>query len=363
VADSLKDPDADLRIGLLVEKLEFAAGSERVATLDAQRLAEDFLGDSIYSNIVALGCAWQRALVPVSHAALMRAIELNGVAVDANKRAFAIGRLHAADPAACAALLQEHTPAVVADESLDALIAGAVARLGAYQSPAYAQRFVALVEAVREREQGIAGHADALPLSAAVARNMLKLMTYKDEYEVARLYTDGEFERHLKQQFEGDYALEFYLAPPALARPRDGRPPAKKRFGPWMFHVLKLLARGRVLRGTPFDPFGRTAERRMERRLMADYEARIRGLIARLPHADIDLCIAIAQIPQTVRGFGHVKIANLALARVCEAELLHRLDPRTYPRPKAPAVAGQLRGIPVVAAGTQAPTGGARPPL
>jgi len=355
VADSLKDPDADLRIALLVEKLEFAAGRERVATLDAQTLAEDFLGDSIYSNIVALGCAWQRALVPVSHAALMRAIELNGVAVENNKRAFALGRLHAADPAACDALLQEHTPAVAADESLDALIARAVERLSAYQSSAYAERFVALVQAVRERESAVAGGADALPLSIAVARNMLKLMTYKDEYEVARLYTNGEFEQHLKQQFEGDYALEFYMAPPALAQPRNGHTPKKMRFGGWMFNALKLLAHGRVLRGTPFDPFGQTAERRMERRLVDDYEARIRELVARLDRANIGLGTAIAQIPQTVRGFGHVKIANLALARVREAELLHRLDPQTYPRPQTAAVAGQLRGIPVVAEKQTAP--------
>jgi indolepyruvate ferredoxin oxidoreductase len=182
---------------------------------------------------------------------------------------------------------------------------------------------------------------------------MRKLMAYKDEYEVARLYTDGDFEKKLHEQFEGeDLKLEFYMAPPALVKPGAGRAaaPKKVRFGAWLFPVLKVLARGKALRGTRFDPFGRTDERRLERRLVDEYEARIDELLTSLTAAKLPVAVAIANVPASIRGYGHVKQASLAIARARERELLSRFDPERYPRPTGTAVAGQFRGIPVTSA-------------
>ncbi len=178
-------------------------------------------------------------------------------------------------------------------------------------------------------------------------------MAYKDEYEVARLYTDGVFAKELAEHFEGDdLRLEFYMAPPALVKPKGGRAatPKKVRFGPWLLPMLKLLARGKGLRGTPFDPFGRTEERRLERRLIAEYEARVDELGRGLSADNVAVAAAIANVPASIRGYGHVKLASLAIARARESELLNRFDPERYPRPTGPAVAGQFRGIPVSSA-------------
>ena len=356
VAESLSNPDASLKVDALLEKIAFAAGEAQVETMDAQALAEEFLGDSIVSNIIAMGYAWQRGLVPVGLAAMTRAIELNGVAVENNLRAFALGRLAAADPAATRELLHEPDPAVHAPETLDALVDRSAAFLSAYQSPRYAERYRARVAAVRKREEALGG--GALPLSRAVAENLRKLMAYKDEYEVARLYTDGEFEKKLHEQFEGegggsDLALEFYMAPPVLMKPKSGaaaRAPRKVRFGPWLFPALRILARGKALRGTAFDPFGRTEERRLERRLITEYEARVDELLAGLDAKTLPVAVAIAEVPRSIRGYGHVKLASLAIARARERELLSRFDPVRYPKPVGPAVAGQFRGIPVTSA-------------
>ncbi|HEX2542544.1 MAG TPA: indolepyruvate ferredoxin oxidoreductase family protein [Caldimonas sp.] len=353
VAESLSNPDASLRVDALLEKIEFAAGAERVETMDAQSLAEDFLGDTIASNIIAMGMAWQRGLVPVGLAAIQRAIELNGVAVATNQLAFSLGRLAAADPRGARALLDEPGPAEPRGESLDELIERSSAFLAAYQSEAYAQRYRALVARVRARESALAAFGADLPLTRAVAEQMRKLMAYKDEYEVARLYTDGDFEKKLHEQFEGEaIRLEFYMAPPALVKPRGGRAPAPKkvRFGPWLFPLLKVLARGKALRGTPFDPFGRSDERRLERRLIDEYETRIDELLAGLSVEKLAVATAIAAVPASIRGYGHVKQASLAIARARERELLSRFDPDRYPRPTGTAVAGQFRGIPVTSA-------------
>jgi len=174
-------------------------------------------------------------------------------------------------------------------------------------------------------------------------------MAYKDEYEVARLYTDGTFERELADVFEGDPAIEFYMAPPALVKPtgKGARTPRKVRFGGWMWPLLRALRHGKRLRGTPFDPFGRTEERRLERRLVGDYEARVDELLAGLTPVNAALATAIANVPASIRGYGHVKLASLAIARARERELLSRFDPARYPKPDGPVVAGQFRGIPV----------------
>ena len=353
VAESLSNPDASLKVEALLEKVEFAAGAERVETMDAQTLAEEFLGDSIVSNIVAMGYAWQRGLVPVGLAAMQRAIELNGVAVESNKAAFSLGRLAAADPAACRELLHEPDPASRHAETIDELIERSARFLAGYQDAAYAERYRRQVATVRAREEAVSGAASGLPLTRAVATQLRKLMAYKDEYEVARLYTDGEFEKRLAEQFEGKPTLEFYMAPPALVKPKGegaAAAPKKRRFGPWMLPLLKVLARGKALRGTPFDPFGRTEERKLERGLIAEYEARVAELLAGLTPEKPAVAVAIANVPGSIRGYGHVKLASLAIARAREKELLNRFDPERYPRPAGPAVAGQFRGIPVTSA-------------
>ena len=349
VAESLRNPDASLKVPALLEKLRFAAGADRVETLDAQALAEAFLGDSIYSNIVALGYAWQRGLVPVSLPALLRAVELNRVAVENNKLALAIGRLAAGEPQRLASLLSALADAAAANESLDGVIARGVSHLTAYQDAAYAKRYADLVARVRERESALGADA-SLPFTRAVAQSLLKLMAYKDEYEVARLYTDGEFLKNLDEQFEGDVQLEFYMAPPVLSRAKQGQAPKKVRFGSWMLPALRVLALGRRLRGTAFDVFGRTDERRMERELIESYVQRVESLLPALSAEKLKVAGEIAALPMTMRGFGHVKLANVALARVREAELLHRFDPQAYPQPERRAQAGQIRGIRVTAA-------------
>jgi indolepyruvate ferredoxin oxidoreductase len=348
VAESLHHPDASLRKPQLLEKLRFASGEQILQTLDAQALAESFLGDSIASNMVCLGYAWQCGVIPVSLGALLRAIELNGVAVEGNKVAFSLGRLAAADPAALDQLLAPQAALDAQSEALDDLVQHGVAHLTGYQNAAYSKRYADFVAKVRAREQQLAADPE-LPLTRAVARSLLKLMSYKDEYEVARLYTDGTFKQNLAQQFEGDFKLEFYMAPPFLARSKNGRPPKKLRLGSWLLPTMRLLAQGRVLRGTMFDLFGKTAERRLERRLIEDYMQRVESLLPLLDAERLKLATELAALPLSMRGFGHIKIANVALARAREAEMLHRLDPAAYPRPTAAPVAGQIRGIAITA--------------
>jgi indolepyruvate ferredoxin oxidoreductase len=269
--------------------------------------------------------------------------------VDPNKLAFSLGRLAAADANAIQALLRGDSLAAPAPDTLDAIVARGIAHLTGYQDAAYARRYADFVARVREREQALRAGA-GLPFTRTVAQGLLKLMAYKDEYEVARLYTDGEFTRTLRQQFEGDVALEFYMAPPVISRTKDGQAPRKVRLGGWMMPVMKLLAQGRRLRGSALDVFGRSAERRMERGLIESYRARIGALLPALDAQRLKTATEIAALPLQMRGFGHVKLANVALARVREAELLHRFDPATYPRPAASREAGQIRGIRVTTA-------------
>ncbi len=344
VAESLRNPDANLKTAGLLAKLSFAAGEDRVETFDAQRLAEDFLGDTVTANVLAMGYAWQRGLVPISLAAMQRAIELNGVAVPANQAAFSLGRLAAADPGACVALLGDALrPEAAHVESLDELMAHGMSQLTAYQNAAYAARYAALVREAHAREQAVAPSSEAF--TRAVARSLLKLMAYKDEYEVARLYTDPAFKQSLAQQFDGDLRLSFYMAPPVLTRAKNGQAPRKIELGSWMLPAMRWLAKGKVLRGGVFDIFGRTEERRMERELITQYEARVRELLPQLTADRIKLATDIAAVPMSMRGFGHVKHANVLLARVRETELLYRFNPEHYPAPPRQPKAGQLKGI------------------
>ncbi|WP_028996262.1 indolepyruvate ferredoxin oxidoreductase family protein [Azohydromonas australica] len=348
VDEYLRNPDASLRVPQLLQKFHFAAGEELTETLDAQALCETFMGDTVAANILVLGYAWQRGLVPVSLEALRRAIELNGVAVQANELAFSLGRLAAGDPRALLALGNAAVETPPAEEPLEALRARGIELLTAWQNAAWARRYASLVDEAAARERALGADA-SLPFSRAVARSLLKLMAYKDEYEVARLFADGSFERRLRQQFEGDFKLQFHMAPPLLARERDGRPPCKWTLGPWLLPLLRVLAHGKVLRGTVLDPFGATAERRLERELIASYEQRVRELLPLLSAEKLPLAVEIARVPLSMRGYGHVKAAAVAQARLREAELLYRFDPAHHPRPAASRAAGQIRGIRVTA--------------
>lgn len=323
------DPEADLHVDALLEKIRHAAGPEQVRTCDAQALAERLLGDTVGANMLLLGHAWQLGLVPVSQAALKRAIELNGVAVETNLLAFGIGRLvavdlHALDRLVGASLMGE---AVLGhkDEPLAAVVERQVAHLTAYQGKTLAQRYLKLVEAVEQAERAIVGPTAPLRLTVTVAQVHARLLAVKDEYEVARLYTDGAFEQSLAQQFEGDFRLRFHLAPPLLARPGANGRPRKLSFGPRLMPVLRLLAKARGLRGTVFDPFGRTEERRMERELAQDHAALVSAILSRLSMSTLDEAVELAALAGDIRGFGPVKLASLRQIKARERDLAHRL--------------------------------------
>jgi indolepyruvate ferredoxin oxidoreductase len=311
-------PASDLR-SLIVE----ATGADSTDFIDATRIATALLGDSIATNLFMLGLAYQRGLVPVSGAAIDRAIELNSVAVAFNREAFLWGRLAAHRRAEVEAEAAPRQP--IAAETLSTTLEEAISRrvgfLTRYQNTAYAARYEKLVRAVESAEHAKVKGSSAL--ADAVARSLFKLMAYKDEYEVARLYTDDEFKKRLNAQFEGDFHLEFHLAPPLVAE-RDQRTGhlRKRAYGPWLMRAFAVLAKLKGLRGTPFDIFGYSEERRIERSLIGDYEALVAELIAGLTPANHAIAIALAKLPERIRGYGHIKEANLKTAKAEEARLL-----------------------------------------
>jgi indolepyruvate ferredoxin oxidoreductase len=328
------NPDIDFRTRRLREIVREAAGDNLTDFVPATELATALVGDSIATNVFMMGYAYQRGLLPVGAEAIDKAIELNGVAVAANRRTFALGRLAAHDRKRVeAAAGTAATPEAEAPQSLDDLVERRVAFLTGYQDRAYAERYLAAVDRVeaaeRERAPGMRG------LAEAAARNLFKLMAYKDEYEVARLYTDGDFEKKLRRQFEGELKLKFHLAPPLLARrhPETGQL-VKREFGPWVFQAFKLLAGLKRLRGTAFDVFGLTAERRRERQLIEEYRAVLETLAAGLNADNHALAVELARLPAEIRGFGHVKERNIARVKAREAELLQAWR---EPRPRASA--------------------------
>ncbi len=349
VADAVRHPDTALRTDLLLDKLRFAAGDNLVDTFDAQALAEAVMGHTLAANIVALGLAWQRGLVPVGWAALEQAIRLNKVAVDDNLLALAIGRLAAVSPDALAALIAAPDPASAWEAQgpgrFDAFVEQAAQHLQAWQNTAWAQRYRSAV--TRARAQLAALGPDGEPLALSVARSLHKLMSYKDEYEVARLFASPDFQAQLDAQFEGDYALAFHMAPPALAFWRKDKTaaPRKITLGGWLRPVLGLLAHGRHLRGSALDPFGHTHERRMERQLIADYLQLLGEVLPRASADNAQLVNELLSLPLSMRGFGHVKARNVQAARTRQAWLLHRLDPARHPRPQEDGGTQQLRGI------------------
>ncbi|MDP6709688.1 MAG: indolepyruvate ferredoxin oxidoreductase family protein, partial [Alphaproteobacteria bacterium] len=312
--DFTRDPDLAFPADTLTDRIVQTTGTGNVASVDATRLAARLLGDSIASNLFMLGYAYQQGLIPVSAEAIDQAIGLNGVAVEVNREAFAWGRRAAVDLAAVEAVAGGHAVTPDLPVTLDEIVTHRATELTAYQDAAYAARYRDMVAAVQEAEA--AESPGMTGLAEAVARYAYKLMAYKDEYEVARLYTDGRFEAALAEAFEGEAALRFHLAPPLLSR-RDKETglAAKRNFGPWMLSAMRLLARCKGLRGTVFDVFGYSAERRAERQLVRDYEATVAELIQGLSHDNHALAIEIASVPEKIRGFGHVKDCYLGAAR------------------------------------------------
>ncbi len=392
-------PDMEFPASDIVSAVRTALGGGEPLLVDATQIAMALIGDAIGSNLFILGYAWQQGLVPIALAALMRAIELNGAAVEMNKTAFAWGRLAVVDPQAvneAAGIIRNaptaaettprelpmlaprpseghesglsdalsathredelrHLPAsgdgavspllpgegapqgrmrageqnnveflplddLRLSRSLDELISRRTTFLTQYQNNAYARRYCDFVTKVRSAEQAKApGSTD---LTEAVARYFFKLMAYKDEYEVARLYTSGDFKRRLEQQYEGDYTLKLHLAPPLFAKKDAEGRLIKQEFGGWMLTAFAVMAKLKFLRGGPLDIFGYTAERKGERQLIGDYEKTVGDLLATLDSGNVDLAAAIASIPEHIRGYGHVKEAHLHKAKTREAELL-----------------------------------------
>ncbi len=290
-----------------------SVGDEGVGAFDAERVAEQMLGDSIYTNPLILGYAWQQGRVPLSHAALMRAIELNGVQVENNQAAFEWGRRCAHDlPSVQALFAARQVIQFVKKPSVDEVVARRVEFLTGYQDAGYAARYKAFVDKVRAAEAPLA----STKLAEAVAKYLFKLMAYKDEYEVARLHTDPAFTARIAAMFEGDYKLVHHLAPPGIAKRNERGELVKRPFGPWMRSAFGVLAKMKGLRGGALDLFGRSEERRTERALIAEYQACIEELLKTLNVGNLALATEIARIPEEIRGYGHVKARHLAAARV-----------------------------------------------
>jgi len=317
----VNNPDWQNPAQACVDALCASLGPEAVGVFDAEAAASQLMGDSLYTNPMMLGYAWQRGWVPLGLPALMRAIELNAVQVEKNKQAFEWGRRAAHDPKALAALLNPLGQQVIRfkkRETVDSLVAQRVAFLTGYQNAAYAGEYEVFVRRVQEAESPLGKTA----LTEAVARNLFKLMAYKDEYEVARLHSDPAFHAQLAAQFEGDFKLHVHLAPPLMAKTNAQGEPIKRRFGPLMFTGFKLLAQLKGLRGTALDVFGRTPERRTERALIGEYRASVEELVRGLNADNHALARDIANIPEHIRGYGHVKERHLVAARSRWAGLL-----------------------------------------
>ena len=345
-AEFVSNPDYSIPVVAFKRTLaEAIGGGEHLDEFDATRLATQLMGDSLYTNLLMIGFAWQRGFLPISLAALEQAIQVNGRTIVANLRAFSWGRLAAVDMAAVelAANFKQAEEQNNVDLLVDNAIEGFTQKLArreveltAYQDAAYAQHYKKLVETARQAEQsqvpGRTGFAES------VAHYSFKLMAIKDEYEIGRLYSDGRFKRQLAAQFEGTYRLEFHLAPPLLSRPEQpgGRPP-KKRFGSWMMIFFHILARFRWMRGQWFDPFHYQAERRLERQILADYLGLIKRLSSELNPDNYDLAIELAQLPEQIRGYGPVKQHHIERFQTRYSVLLEKWNRREWSNPKIAA--------------------------
>jgi indolepyruvate ferredoxin oxidoreductase len=324
-ADFTRHPNLKVPGAALRHAIAERAGKAPVHHFDAHTAAVKLFGDSIAANMFLLGYAYQLGRVPIGAGAIEQAIELNGAAVEMSRNAFRFGRLAAHDKAALERLAG---PALTAPrpkvETLEEIIAFRAGELAKYQDAALAERYRARIARIAEIERAKAPGRSGL--AEAAARGYYKLLAYKDEYEVARLYASPAFEAALGEQFEARRKLEFHLAPPLLAR-RDKATgePRKLRFGAWMLPVFRLLARAKRLRGTAFDVFGYTAERKLERRMIADYERLLEEVAQRLTPATHRTAVALAGLPLDIKGFGHVKARNYNAVKLRENTLLGEL--------------------------------------
>jgi indolepyruvate ferredoxin oxidoreductase len=345
--DFTRNPDWRFPAGEMEGIIRDQLGADACRFVPATQTAEALMGDSIATNPFMLGVAYQMGRIPVGRQAIERAFELNGVAVEANKRAFVWGRRMAHDPEAVAKVVArsaeakgERAEPEIATR-LEDIVAKRIAFLKDYQNDALARRYKDMVDRAVTAE-GRLSRADGR-FAAAVARYYFKLLAIKDEYEVARLYSNGDFLRKVRAQFEGDYKIKFHLAPPLFAErnPETGEL-QKKQYGPWMMRAFGVLARLKGLRGTPLDIFGYSDERKMERRLIGEYEAILEELFNGLSEKSYETAVALAEIPEQIRGFGHVKERHVARAKQAEAALLVQFrDPDSAsPVPdRAPAAA------------------------
>ena len=338
-------------LGTMEQEIRDAVGPGRLDCVDATRIATALMGDAIATNLFMVGFACQKGLLPVSAAAILRAVEMNGAAVAMNQRAFLWGRRAAVDLAAVQAVA---TPVASRPASRtlsvdpDTMVARRVADLTAYQNAAYAARYAARVAQARAAEARVLpGQTD---YAEAVARGLYKLMAIKDEYEVARLYTGTDFLARIGAMFEGDFTLQFNLAPPLLSRrdPATGLP-RKRIFGRWMLTLFRILVPLRRLRGTKLDPFGYSSERRTDRRLRGAYEALLDRLATQLSADNHAVAVELAAVPDLIRGYGHIRARHIAHAVTRQAELLtHLADPP--PAQDAGGAASNSRS-PIVMAG------------
>ena len=337
VAKFVLDRDVDFKRSA-VKEIIGANVDERSEFIDFTDLATRACGDAIATNIMMVGFAFQAGLLPLKRQSIEKAIELNGVAVRANLEAFTWGRLLAHDRTQAENRLNvtAQISATLSSMTLDELIENRATDLVAYQNKKLSRRYRALVEKVHTK-------ASTLNVGAAlvrtVAANYYKLLAYKDEYEVARLFTDGDFEARLKDQFDGDFKLSFHLAPPLLSKtdPNTNRP-AKKAYSASMMRMFRLLRKFKGLRGTPFDPFGRTEERRKERALIKSYEATVNHVLANLTESNLDQAVSLLSIPSEIRGYGPVKMASITKAEALEHQLRREFD---HPESQTHAVAAE----------------------
>ncbi len=335
----VRNPDWQFPEAGAQQDIQRACGAGRAEFIDAGRIATALMGDSIATNLFMLGYAWQKGWVPLAEASILKAIALNGVSVDFNTQAFVWGRTAAHDLASVEKLARASAPAQVIEfkrsPALDDVVARRVAFLTGYQNAAYARQYSDFVAQVRQAESAVVEAGKPLRLTETVARYYFKLMAYKDEYEVARLHADPAFTAKIAGMFEGDYKVKFHMAPPLLAKRDHQGHLVKREFGPWMMSAFRLLSQLRGLRGSALDVFGYTAERRTERALIGHYRDTLAALLPRLSAANLPQMIALAAIPEDIRGYGHVKERHLKAAREKEAALLAELK-------AAPQAAGVL---------------------
>lgn len=323
VSNFIFDRDYDFLEDSVVDNIRTHVRKD-IHQIDFTKLAESVCGDAIATNIMMIGYACQKGLIPLSPEAIERAIELNAVAVAANKLAFNWGRKFADDPKEIETILSQSKPAIQEPDTLEDIIKKRYEFLKDYQDEEYAKSYQAFVSKIENYEEALGKSRE---LTNAVARNLFKLMSYKDEYEVARLYTNGEFEKQISDTFDGEFKINYHLAPPIIGfgKKPNGRP-RKRAFGPWMMKAFKQLAKYKHLRGGKWDIFGYSSERKMERALIEDYKATIENALGKLSNDNRQFVSAIARLPEEIRGFGPVKLEAIEKAKAKKKGLLEQLN-------------------------------------